>query len=120
MNQYFHIKIGDRVKIIAGQQKGVIGNILSLNKKENRVTIDSLNPRQRYYSQREKQRESNQTMQTEKKSIPIEIHISNLMLWDSQNNEASRIGYKIVETQIAENIFKSQKRRYFKKSGNTF
>ena len=31
------------------------------------------------------------------------------MLWDEQNNEASRIGYKLTE-----NI----KNRYFKKSGN--
>ncbi len=118
MNQHFHIKIGDRIKIISGQQKGLIGNILSLNKKQNLVTIDSLNPRQRYYSQREKQREVNKPTETDKKSIPIKIHVSNLMLWDIQSNQASRIGYKNIETQNSSNVLKTEKKRYFKKSGN--
>ena len=41
--------------------------------------------------------------------VPIGIHISNLMLWDNEQNLSSRIGYKIVD---------DKKQRYFKKSGN--
>jgi ribosomal protein L24 len=34
------------------------------------------------------------------------------MLWDKQNNKASRIGYKLDSSK------NNQKRRYFKKTGN--
>jgi len=37
------------------------------------------------------------------------IHLSNVMLWDKETTQASRIGYKTIE---------GQKKRYFRKSGN--
>lgn len=97
-----HVKIGDKIKVISGDQKGFIGNIVSLNRKKERAIIDGILPRIKYVKNRN---DENST----KTEIPISIHISNLMIWDEKSNSSSRIGYKMVD---------NTKKRYFKKSGN--
>lgn len=97
-----HIKIGDKIKVIAGDQNGFIGNIIGLNRKKQTAIIDGILPRIKYV----KNPNTENLTKTEK---PIAIHISNLMLWDEKSNISSRIGYKIVN---------NKKTRYFKKSGN--
>jgi large subunit ribosomal protein L24 len=97
-----HIKIGDKVKIISGNQKGIIGTINSILTKQSIVYIEGISPRI-------KTKKNTKDGQPEKIELQIPIHISNIMLWDKDANLASRIGYKIVE---------GKKRRYFKKSGN--
>lgn len=97
-----HVKIGDRIKIITGAQKGLIGNISSINVKKEVVTIDNVTPRIKYVKSRE-------GGESKKVELQLPIHISNVMLWDTEANISSKIGYKIVN---------SEKKRYFKKSGN--
>ena len=97
-----HVKVGDRIKVITGKQKGFIGNILAILKKKNSVVIDSIPTRIKL----SKNNEKGESKQIEK---VIPIHISNVMVWDSQANEASKIGYKLEGTE---------KKRFFKKSGN--
>ena len=98
----FHVKVGDKIKIIAGSQKGLVGTIKSLVTTKSIAIIDGILPRIKF---------KKQTQNSEAKKIEIElpVHVSNLMLWDEKNNKASRVGYKLIE-----NI----KKRYFKKSGN--
>jgi len=98
----FHVKIGDKIKIIAGNQKGLVGTISSLITKKSVAIIDGILPRTKYKKQ-------NPNSEAQKIEIQLPIHTSNLMLWDEKNNKASRIGYKLIE-----NI----KKRYFKKSAN--
>jgi len=97
-----HIKIGDKIKIIAGNQKGSIGIITQVISQKSLAIIDTVLPRIRY-------KKNPQGGEAKKLEIQLPIHISNLMLWDNSNNQASRIGYKMVE---------NVKKRYFKKSGN--
>ena len=98
----FHVKVGDKIKIIAGNQKGLIGTIKLLLTKKSMAIIDGILPRIKYKKQ-------NQNSEAQKMEIELPIHTSNLMLWDEKNNKASRIGYKLIE---------KIKKRYFKKSGN--
>jgi ribosomal protein L24 len=56
-----------------------------------------------------------------KQEIPVSIHVSNVMLWDSEKNVAGKIGYKMVDAKkyaISKNLgilFKSNLiKRYFK------
>lgn len=100
-NTNCHIKIGDKVKIITGSNKGTIGTINSILFKKSILFIQEILPRIKY---------TKNTQGEESKKIEIQkpIHISNVMLWDSESNSASKIGYKIVE---------NKKYRYFKKSG---
>jgi len=100
--KFSHIKIGDKVKIISGNQKGIIGRINTILMKKSIVYIDGISPRL-------KVSKNSRDGKTEQINLEIPIHFSNVMLWDSQENIASRIGYKMVE---------NKKRRYFKKSGN--
>ena len=97
-----HLKIGDKIQVITGSQKGLIGNISFLNKKKQAVGIESLLPRITY-------RKNPQGGDSKKVEVAQLIHISNVMLWDKEANLSSKIGYK---------IFDGKKQRYFKKSGN--
>jgi large subunit ribosomal protein L24 len=101
-NSSHHVKIGDKVKVISGNQKGIIGTIISIMPKNSIVYIEGITPRLKTL----KNQKENQDKTIE---IQIPIHISNVMLWDKTGNIASRIGYKIVQ---------NEKKRYFKKSGN--
>jgi len=91
-----HLKLGDKIQVISGIQKGTIGTITSLFLKKSIAYIDSIEPRQK-------------STKTKTIEIQIPIHISNLMLWDTQFNQPSRIGYQFVE---------KKKCVILKKSGN--
>jgi len=96
------IKVGDKIKIIAGNEKGFIGTIKSILFKKSIVFIEELLPRIKYTK-------NAQNGESKKVELAIPIHISNVMLWDKEANIVSRIGYKTVN---------NEKKRYFKKSGN--
>ena len=97
-----HVKVGDKIKIIAGNQKGLLGTITTIDNKNSLVIVDNVLPRIRYVK-------NQQGGEAQKKTIQIPIHISNVMLWDKEANVASRVGQKIVN---------NEKLRVFKKSGN--
>ena len=97
-----HVKIGDKVKVISGNQKGFIGVIASLITKKSVVILDGITPRIKFVK-------NPQGEDSKKVEIQVPIHTSNVMLWDKDANLASKIGYKIVN---------EKKVRYFKKSGN--
>ena len=97
-----HVKIGDKVKVISGKQKGFIGIITSMVTKESIVFLDGITPRIKF-------KKNPQGQESIKSEIQIPIHSSNVMLWDNQQKIASKIGYKMIN---------DQKVRYFKKSGN--
>lgn len=97
-----HVKIGDKVKVITGKEKGFIGVITSLVTKKSIVILDGITPRITF-------KKSPQGGEAKKIEVQIPIHSSNVMLWDKDANQASKIGYKVVD---------EKKVRYFKKSGN--
>ena len=96
------LKIGDKVKVIAGDQKGFLGNILAISKKQSTLQIDGILPRIKFLK-------NSQGGESKKVEIPLAIHFSNVMLWDEKGNQVSRIGSQISQ---------GNKKRYFKKSGN--
>lgn len=99
----YRVKVGDKIKVIAGNNKGLLGVISSMDRKNSLVVIDNIIPRIRYIKNR-------QGDEATKKTIPCPIHISNVMLWDNLANNSSRVGYKIIN---------NEKCRVFKKSGNS-
>ena len=96
-----HVKVGDQVKIITGDNKGTIGTIESILFKKSVLFIKEIQPRVKSI----KNTTGNEAKTVER---PIPIHLSNVMLWDSEAKIASKIGYKLIE---------NKKSRYFKKSG---
>jgi large subunit ribosomal protein L24 len=96
--QKSHVKLGDKIKVICGNQKGLIGTISSIVRTKSVATITEILPRIKYKGK-----------EGDKKELPLYIHLSNLMLWDTNKNVASKIGYKMIN---------EKKYRYFKKTGN--
>ena len=52
-NKKSQIKIGDKIKVIAGNNKGFIGDITSLSHKNSTVFIEGITPRIKYVKDRQ-------------------------------------------------------------------
>ena len=96
-----HVKKGDKVMVIAGNDKGQIGEILEVFPKKNRAIVDNINMVKKH----QKPTQDNPGGIIE---MPAPIHISNLMLIDPKTGEPTRIGRKLVDGKLV---------RYAKKSG---
>src|SRR5690606_20175669 len=87
--QKLHVKTGDTVKVIAGDDKGKTGKVLSVNPAKSRAIVECLNMVTKHI----KPTANNPQGGIEKREASI--HISNLMVVDPKAGEASRIGRKI-------------------------
>ncbi|MBK8443869.1 MAG: 50S ribosomal protein L24 [Sphingobacteriales bacterium] len=97
----FHIKKGDTVKVISGDDKGKTGIVLHVNRDTYRAIVEGLN----MVTKHQKPTAANTAGSRVQLEAPI--HISNLMLVDA-NGVAGRVGRKVVD---------GKKVRYSKKSG---
>jgi len=66
-----NLKVGDKVKVIAGGNKGSEGKITSIDRKNNRAIVEGLNVRERHYAER-------YTGKGASRSIQLGIDLSNL------------------------------------------
>ncbi|WP_154855863.1 50S ribosomal protein L24 [Cyclobacterium xiamenense] len=83
-----HIKSGDTVLIIAGDEKGKKGKILSVDQAKRRAIVEGMNMVTKHI----KPTATTPQGGIEKKEAPI--HISNLKLVDPKTGDATRIGRK--------------------------
>jgi len=83
----FKIKVGDTVKVIAGDNKGSEGKVLQILRDKNRALVEGVN----LVSKHTKPNAQNPQGGIVKKEASI--HISNLGL--VENGEAVRVGYKV-------------------------
>jgi len=102
----FHIKRGDKVLVIAGNSKGVEGEVLHVIIDKDRAVVAGANIMTKHIKPSAKKPEGGR-IQTE-----APIHISNLMLIDPKTGKPTRIGRKLVEVEGRMKIF-----RYSKESG---
>ena len=98
------IKKGDKVKVIAGSDKGTIGEVTTVFPRENKVIVEGVN----VAKVTQKPSQVNPDGGIVSKEMPI--HVSNVMLYDNKAKKASRVGFRME---------KDVKVRYFKKSGTT-
>tara|TARA_B100000949_G_C14227779_1_gene427529 strand:+ start:650 stop:961 length:312 start_codon:yes stop_codon:yes gene_type:complete len=94
------IKVGDNVKVIAGDHKGQEGKVQRVLIEKNKAIVEGIN----LVSKHEKPSASNPQGGIAKKEAPIQI--SNLSLVD-KNGDTTRVGYRIED---------GKKVRYSKKS----
>lgn len=99
-----YLKKGDLVQIISGQKKGILGNVILINKKKQKISIKEVFLTDPKNGNFDNQNESNRKLET-----IFLIHKSNLMVWDREKNKPTRVGYKMID---------GEKKRYSKKSGN--
>ena len=96
------VKTGDKVKVIAGKDKGKEGTILAAMPKQSKVIVEGLNIMKKHTRPTGMGQEGGIV----EKEAPI--HVSNVQLIDPSSNEPTRVGYKVED---------GKKVRYAKKSG---
>jgi len=84
------IKSGDRVKIIAGKDKGKKGKVLQIFSERNKVSVEGINLAIKNVKPR-KQGEKGQKIE-----FPAPLTVSNLMLLCPKCNRSARVAYKIL------------------------
>ena len=104
------IKKGDTVKVISGDHKGITGVVKEVLVKEQRVIVEGVNKVSRHT------RPSNEYPDGGIIQKEAPIAISNVMLFDTKEGKALKVGYKYTDEVKANG--KQKKVRYFKKSGN--
>lgn len=85
----FKIVTGDRVKVIRGNHKGSSGEVLRVIRGSDRVVVQGVNMQKRHTKPTQANPEGG--IITSEGSI----HISNVMLIDPSNDEASRVRIKV-------------------------
>ncbi len=97
-----HIKKGDTVQMISGEDKGKQGRVLEVIPKTYRALVEGIN----FIHRHTKPNAANPNGGIIKKEAPV--HISNLMLLDPKSGQPTRIGRKEVD---------GKSERYAKRSG---
>lgn len=86
-----HVKSGDTVQVVAGRDKGKVGEVIKVIPKKSQVVVQGANIRTRHVKPRQ-EGESGQIVTEE-----APIHSSNVMLYSEKEKVASRIGYTFTE-----------------------
>ncbi len=103
MQKKLKIKKGDNVIVIAGDEKGQRGKVLSVNRESERVIVEGVNMVKKHT----KPNAASPQGGIIAKEAPV--HISNLMLIDPKSGKATRVGRRLND--------QGQLVRYAKKSG---
>ncbi|MGX7196291.1 50S ribosomal protein L24 [Enterococcus olivae] len=85
------VKKGDKVKVITGKDKNKEGVVLEALPKKDKVVVEGVNIVKKH------QKPSQAAPQGGIVEFEAPIHISNVMLIDPTNGEATRVGYKEVD-----------------------
>lgn len=99
-NAKTHIKVNDRVEVIAGGDKGRVGKVIRLDRRRGRAVVDKINMIKRHT----KPSAQNQQGGILEKEAPVAI--SNLMLICPKCAKTSRIGRRTLEDGSRERFCK--------------
>ncbi len=95
-----HVRRGDRVKVIAGKDKGLVGEVIAVYPERNKVTVAGVNIVKRHLKDTAAQPQSRQTTKGGIISSEAPIHASNVQLVvknEAGDEVVTRIGYDRVE-----------------------
>ncbi|MBD1936103.1 50S ribosomal protein L24 [Microcoleus sp. FACHB-68] len=98
-----HVKKGDTVQVIAGKDKGKVGEILQTLPRESKVVVKGVNVKTKHVKPQQ-EGESGKIINYE-----APIHSSNVMLYSNKQKVASRVSYTFTE--------EGRKVRMLKKTG---
>ncbi len=98
-----HVKKGDTIQVISGRDKGKVGEILKTDPKTSQIVVQGVNVRTKHVKPQQ-EGESGQIT-----TFEGPIHSSNVMLYSTKEQVASRINYTFTE--------EGRKVRMLKKTG---
>ncbi len=90
MNKKFKIKTGDNVIVITGKDKGKTGNVILVNKSNDRVVVEGVNIVKHH-------RKATQESPGKIEEKEASIHISNVAHLDPESGKATRIKYEFKD-----------------------
>jgi len=100
-----HIKKGDQVVVIAGADKGRVGEVIRVDAGARKVLVQGVN---RVYRHLRPSRQNPQGGRIQKE-MPVDI--SNVLPVDPKTNQPTRVGFRLAED--------GSKERFARKSGET-
>ncbi|WP_228052270.1 50S ribosomal protein L24 [Nodosilinea sp. LEGE 07298] len=86
-----HVRKGDTVQVIAGRDRGKVGEVLTVIPKTSQVVVEGVNIRTKHVKPQQ-EGESGQIVTQE-----APIHSSNVMLYSEKEKVASRVAYTFTE-----------------------
>jgi large subunit ribosomal protein L24 len=98
-----HIRRGDTVKVLAGDDRGKEGKVLEVNREKRRALVEGVNMMTKHTKPSAGKPEGGIT------KLESFIHVSNLMLIDPASGKPTRVGRKLND--------KGKLQRYSKKTG---
>ena len=88
-----HVKKGDDVLVIAGNDKGQRGRVLMVNPQKERVLVEGINMRTHH------EKPTQENPQGGRLKREASIHVSNVMVIDPTTDEPTRVGRKRIDEQ---------------------
>jgi large subunit ribosomal protein L24 len=93
-----HVRRGDRVQVISGNNKGATGTVLRVLPKKEQVVVEGVNLRKRH------QAPSQQNPEGGIVTFEAPIHVSNVMLIDPTTDEPTRYRVRLDADGTKERI----------------
>jgi len=84
------IKTGDKVRVLAGKDRGKEGTVMQVFPKLDRIVVEGVNIATRHLR-------GGQGRQGQKISFPAPIHVSNVRVVSEKSGKSGRVGYKFLE-----------------------
>lgn len=92
------IRKGDTVQVIAGNDKGKVGRVLSVDETSQRVVVEKVN----FVKRHTKARKAGAKSGILEREAPI--HLSNVLLWDPKSERGVRSGVRELPDGTRERI----------------
>ena len=96
-----HIRKGDTVEVVAGDDSGSRGTVLSVNRKSGKVVVEGINKVYKHV-----RRGHPKSPQGGRLHIELAVDASNVMLICPETNKPTRVGVKVNEDGSKELIAK--------------
>ena len=95
------IRKGDTVQVIAGDDRGRVGKVLSVDEEKQRVVVEKVN----FVKRHTKARKQGMKSGIVEKEAPI--HLSNVLLYDERLQRGTRVGIRVMPDGKTERVSKA-------------
>jgi large subunit ribosomal protein L24 len=95
------IRKGDTVQVIAGDDRGRVGKVLSVDEEKQRVVVEKVN----FVKRHTKARKQGMKSGIVEKEAPI--HLSNVLLYDDRLQRGTRVGMRALPDGKRERVSKA-------------
>lgn len=92
------IRRGDIVQVIAGDDKGKVGKVLSVDEVKHRVIVEKVN----FVKRHTKARKQGMKSGIIEREAPI--HLSNVLLYDEKAGRGTRVSVRVLPSGVRERV----------------